>query len=288
MTDRRDLPRQLWVRFEAIHDLIYFSPRRAEQADALGLRGYWMGYFAFRAAPLGPVGPATVTALFFGFHRSRVGRALPDAWDYTTPQRAIAAREAAADAAIADIAGPSIERYHLTEAAELLWHAAQAADTAGRPLAAANQALPRSASPRVALWQATSVLREHRGDGHNAVLVSRGIRPAEAHLLKAAAGESDEHVLRTGRGFPDGEWENARSGLARRGFLDEAGRLTALGEAEHQAIEVATDRAAEQPWRALGDAGSARLLELLHPLAGAVVSTGLIPQPNPAGAVWTT
>ena len=89
MTEARELPRQLWVRFEAIHDLIYFSPRRGEQADALGLRGFWMGYFAFRAAPLGPVGPETVTAMFFGFHRSRVGRALPDAWDYTTPQRAL-------------------------------------------------------------------------------------------------------------------------------------------------------------------------------------------------------
>jgi hypothetical protein len=288
MTEARELPRQLWVRFEAIHDLIYFSPRRAEQADALGLRGFWMGYFAFRAAPLGPVGPATVTAMFFGFHRSRVARALPDAWDYTTPQRAIAAREAAVDAAIADIAGPSTEADHLAEAAELLWQAAQAADTAGRPLAAANQALPRSDNPRIALWQATSVLREHRGDGHNAVLVSRGIRPAEAHLLKAAAGETEEHILRTGRGFPDDEWDSARSDLTRRGLLDEAGRLTALGEGEHQAIEEATDRAAEQPWQALGAAGSARLLEVLHPLADAVIKTGLIPELNPAGTVWRT
>ena len=81
------LPRQLWLRLETIHDLTYFSPRRAEQSEALGLRGFWMSYFAFRAAPLGPVGPATVTAAFFGFHPSRVRRALPDAWDRTTPAR---------------------------------------------------------------------------------------------------------------------------------------------------------------------------------------------------------
>ncbi len=277
--------RELWYRFEVVHDILYFSPRTAEQAAALGLRGYWMGYFAFRAAPLGPVGPATVTAAFFGFHRSRVGRALPDAWTYTTPDAAIAAREAAVDAAIADVAGPSAGR--LDEVAELAWQAAQAADTAGRPLAAANQALPRSDNARVALWQATSVLREHRGDGHNAVLVSRGIRPAEAHLLKAAAGESDADGLRTGRGFPDDEWAGARADLRDRGMLDGDGHLTAAGRAERAEIEEATDRAARQPWEALGEDDTARLLALLHPLAVATLDSGLIPQPSPVGLVWT-
>jgi hypothetical protein len=279
-----ELARQLWQRFEVVHDVFYFSPHPAEAAKALGLRGYWMGYFAFRAAPLGPVGPATVTAVFYGFHRSRVGRALPDAWTYTTPEAVIAAREAAVDVALAELAGGD----DLGEAAELAWRAAQAADTAGRPLAAANQALPRSDSARVALWQATAVLREHRGDGHNAVLVSRGIRPAEAHLLKAGAGESDPDVLRTGRGIPAEEWAAAEEGMRARGLLDGDGRLTAAGQAEHEAIEAATDRAARQPWEAVGEEDSARLLALLHPLAAAVVGTGLLPLPNPVGLRWTT
>jgi len=280
--------RQLWQRFEVVHDVVYFSPHAAGAARALGLRGYWMGYFAFRAAPLGPVGPATVTAVFYGFHRSRVARALPDAWTYTTPQAAIAAREAAVDAALAELTGADLPAGDLDEAAGLAWRAAQLADTAGRPLAAANQALPRSGTARVALWQATAVLREHRGDGHNAVLVSRGIGPAEAHLLKAGAGESDPDVLRTGRGFPDDEWDAARAGLRDRGLLDGDGRLTAAGQAEHEAIETATDRVARQPWDALGEDGATRLLALLHPLAAAVVGSGLLPQPNPVGLLWTT
>jgi helix-turn-helix protein len=283
MTVTEELTRQLWQRFEMVHDVVYFSPHAAEAARALGLKGYWMGYFAFRAAPLGPVGPATVTAVFYGFHRSRVARALPDAWSYTTPEAAIAAREAAVDAALAELTDDDPG-----EAAELAWRAAQLADTAGRPLAAANQALPRSGTARVALWQATAVLREHRGDGHNAVLVSRGIGPAQAHLLKAGAGESPEDVLRTGRGFPDDEWEAARTGLRDRGLLDGDGRLTAAGQAEHEEIETATDRVARQPWEALGEDGAARLLALLHPLAAAVVRSGLMPQPNPVGLLWTT
>jgi len=38
----------------------YFAPESRAAADACGLRGFWMGYFAFRAAPLGAVGPDVV------------------------------------------------------------------------------------------------------------------------------------------------------------------------------------------------------------------------------------
>jgi len=272
----------MWFRYEPIHDVIYFSPRRTEQADALGMRGFWMGYFAFRAAPLGEASPELVAATFFGFHRNRVRRALPDAWSYTTAAKAIAARDAAADAALADL-GPIDD---LEEAAELAWQAASAADTAGRALAAAHQALPRSSNPRLALWQATSILREHRGDGHIAVLVARGIAPAEAHLLKSGAGDSDEQSLKVHRGFPDEEWAAARAGLVERGLLDEDGRLTAQGMAEHEAVEEATDAAAEQPWRAIGPAATARLRDLLDPIAAAVLRTGQIHKPNPRGMVF--
>lgn len=271
--------RELWYRYEPVHDVIYFSPRRTEQADALGMRGFWMGYFAFRSAPLGAVPPDVVGAAFFGFHRSRVHRALPDAWSYTTVEEALAARNAAVDAAMTDL-GP-IEG--LDEAAELAWLAASAADVSGRPLAAAHQAEPRPDNPRVALWQATAVLREHRGDGHVAVLVARGIGPIESHLLKSGSSESDEATLKLHRGFPDDEWAAARAGLVERGWLDADGRLTARGVAEHEAVEAATDAAAEQPWQAIGPAATARLRDLLDPVATTIRTSGLIPHPNPLG-----
>ena len=286
MTAGPSYARQVWMHYEAIHDVIYFSPRASEQAAALGMRGFWMGYFAFRAAPLGVVTPATVTAVFFGFHRSRVERALPDAWSYASPEEAISARERAVDQALRDVLGAPSGEYRLEEAAELAWRAAQAAETAGRPLAAGNQALPRSDNPRIALWQATSVLREHRGDGHNAVLVGRGIGPAEAHWLKIAAGESDGPMVKEGRRFPDAEWEDARRTLHAQGLLDGRGALTELGSEEHRAVERATDAAAEQPWSALHDGERARLLDLLRPVASAVIDEGLVPRLNGVGIVW--
>jgi hypothetical protein len=272
--------RELWERYELVHDVVYFSPHRTEQADALGMRGYWMGYFAFRSAPLGPVDPAVVGATFYGFHPGRVRRALPDAWSYTTPAAALAARAAAADAALADLGPVAAD---LDEVVELAWAAAQAADPAGRPLGAAEQAQPRPDNPRVALWQAATVLREHRGDGHVAALVAHGVAPMEAHLVKAGAGEMDGEVLRTLRGFPEPDWAAARDGLVRRGLLDAAGRLTPAGHDLHAAIEAATDAAAEQPWAALGPDRTARLRELLDPIADAVLATGLIPTANPVG-----
>jgi hypothetical protein len=276
--------RRLWTRYEPLHDVVYFSPYARAAAAALGLKGYWMGYFAFRAAPLGTIGPAAVTAAFYGFAARRVERALPDAWRYTTPEQALAARAEAAGRALREAFGAALE---IRTAADLLWESGQAADTAGRPLAAANQALPRPDDPVTALWQATTVLREHRGDGHNAVLVARGIGPVAAHQLKIAADETDGDMLKLGRGFTDDEWEAGRQALIRRGWLDAAGRLTADGVAEHRAVEEQTDRIAAGPWEALGPQRAEQALRALDPLRTAVAATGLIPVPGAVGVVET-
>jgi hypothetical protein len=278
--------RRVWQQLEPLHALTYFSPQVTEAGKRHGLRGFWMTYFAFRAAPMGAVEPATVTAAFFGFHRDFVARALPTAWQHLTPEQAVVAREAAVALALDEVFGPAGDESRFAEAADLAGEAALLADTAGRPLAAANQALPRSSNPRLRLWQASTVLREHRGDGHVAALVTGGIRPVEAHLIKIGAGESDGENLRTWRGFPDDEWTAGQAGVRSRGLTDDQGLLTKAGRTEHDAIEAATDAAAEQPWRALGDAGTARLVELLSPLTTQVLASGLIPRSNPIGLVW--
>lgn len=275
--------RRLWLRYELIHDLAYFSPQVLSRAAELGMPGFWMGYFAMRSAPLGLVDPAVVTATFFGFHQSRVAHALPDAWRYCTPEQALAARLAGVEDAIAEIAG---DQRAVVEAADLLWLAAQSVETAGRPLAAANKALPRPTTPAARLWQATATLREHRGDGHIATLVSLGVAPAEAHQLKIAAGESDTDVLRVGRGFPDDAWQQGADALVARGWLRENRSLTEPGRQAHADIEAATDRLAAQPWEGLGPDATRQVLALIHPIARTVAQSGLVPWPNPVGLVW--
>ena len=276
--------RRLWELLETVHDVVYFTDECRAAADALGLRGFWMGYFALRAAPLGPVGPAPVTALFHGFPPSLVARALPDAWARTTPAEALAARESSAAAALRRIAGPYLDdAATLVETLDLAGRAASRADTAGRALAAANQALPRPGDPVAALWQATTTLREHRGDSHVAVLVARRVPPLAAHLLKTAAGEADPDRLRAARPWPDGDWAAAEAELRRREWIVDAATLAPAGTAEHDEIERLTDAAAADPWEAIGRAATDRLAALLEPLADAVSESGVIPRGNPTG-----
>ncbi|MFD5268010.1 hypothetical protein [Streptomyces sp. NPDC058335] len=276
--------RTMWARFELVHDLVYFAPEVHLAAGELGMRGFWMGYFAFRAAPLGPVPASVVTSSFYVFHPDRVARAVPDAWGHAGPADVLAARERAMDAAMTRVFGAdTVGSAAMAEAADLAWEAAQGADTAGRVLGAANQALPRPAQPHVRLWQAVTTLREHRGDGHIAVLVGHGLGPVAAMVLKCAAGESDEELLRQTRKWDLAAWRAAQAGLSDRGWLTDDGRLTPAGTAAHAAVEAGTDTAAAAPWTALGPDATSRLGHLLAPLARTVRESGLLPEGNPVG-----
>ncbi|MEJ2887299.1 SCO6745 family protein [Actinomycetospora aeridis] len=273
-----DDARRLWTLLEPLHAVTYFTPEAREAADAVGLRGFWMGYVAQRAAPLGAVGPDAAWACFHGFHRDRITRALPDAWGFADPATCLEARLDGADRALRRLLG-DVEDPAVAEAADLAWTAAAAADAQGRVLAAANQGLPRPGAPHLALWQAATTLREHRGDGHVAVLVTRSVDPVSAHRLKTAAGESG--ALQESRRLDDEVWASAGEGLLARGWLDGDGALTLAGREAREAIERDTDRAAAGPWRALGGTATDRLAELLHPLA--VAAGDAIPFPNPIG-----
>ncbi|WP_251091877.1 hypothetical protein [Streptomyces sp. Caat 7-52] len=278
------MARALWERYEPVHDLVYFAPEARRAADGLGMRGFWMGYFALRAAPLGAAHPAVVTSCFYVFHPSRVARALPDAWAYAAPADVLAARWEAMDAAMTRLFGAdTVGSAAFAEAADLAWEAAAAADTTGRVLAAANQALERPDRPAARLWQGLTTLREHRGDSHVAVLVSLGLGPVEAMVLKAAAGESDGPFLRETRKWAEADWAAAVTRLRADGRLAADGSLTAAGLAVRAEAEALTDAAAEGPWAALGAGRSERLAALLEPLARSVEEAELLPPGNPVG-----
>lgn len=76
MPTRGDVARDLWRLLEPIHAVVYFAPEPLEEFRAAGYRGFWMGYFAGRAAPLGRVGADVVHALFYNFAYERVSRAV--------------------------------------------------------------------------------------------------------------------------------------------------------------------------------------------------------------------
>ena len=278
----RATARRLWALAEPFHALPYFADEARTAFAAAGLHSFWLGYFAGRAAPLGAVGPQVVTATFGSFAPAFVERSVPKIWTLTTPAAALAARLAGVDAAAQRALPGWADSTDAAEAAALARRAAEAVDVPGRPLAAANTGVPWPEEPHLVLWQALTTLREHRGDGHLAVLLQRGLLGLPALVLSAAAGMTTAEWLQRARGWSPEEWARAAGVLTDRGWL--AGEeLTDAGRALRADVEADTDRLAAGPWAALGEAGCDRLAELLVPVRHAVVAAGEWPAHNPIG-----
>ncbi len=265
-------PRSLWLCYEPYHDVTYFTPESVAETDALGCKGRWMGYFGMRAAPLGAAPAWLVTSLFYNFHPIRVNRALPDAWEVAAPAEYLAARLRGVDGALRRLLGAeALAGPDVVEAAGLAQAAAQWAPTAGRPLGAANAALPLPEEPHLALWQSLTTIRESRGDGHVAALVTAGLDPVEALVAFGADQGLTGDYLREARSVPADEWAAAERRLTERGVLHEPGALTGEGVELRESIEALTDEAAAAPWQELGEQGCDRLVELLAPLSLRIV-----------------
>jgi hypothetical protein len=73
--------RRMWALGEPFHALMYFADELRVAGEAAGLTGFWQTYSAFRAAPLGMVGPEVVTASFYNFAPSFVAGRVTSVWD---------------------------------------------------------------------------------------------------------------------------------------------------------------------------------------------------------------
>jgi hypothetical protein len=313
------MARSMWTLFEPIHAVTYFTAEARSAYEQAGLRGFWRGYFAGRAAPLGVAGPtvaaptgaggvavaaptgaasaAVVAASFFNFAPAFVARAIPGVWELITPEEALRVRLAGAAEGLGRLlAGQEAKA---AAAGDLLWRAIGELDFSGRVLAAANAALPvlpwedvtassassaSSASLAAAglsrLWQAATLLREHRGDGHFAALAAADIDGCEAVVLRCCLDLRREDMQPV-RGWTDEAWDGALSRLAARGWVDADGALTSAGREAHAAVEDATDRAASRPWARLGPEATAEIAAALTPLARACAAA--LPYPSPIG-----
>ncbi|MEU6620749.1 hypothetical protein ABZ926_08175 [Streptomyces litmocidini] len=277
--------RQMWHLLEPLHAVLYYAPEAFEEADALGYEtaDRWPSYFAWRAAALGPVGPVRVASAFYGFSPEKVARHVPAAWEVAAPADVLAARLRAVDRIYRSVLGEdAVASPELAEAAALARRAAGAAGHEGRPLAAAHAELPWPDAPHLVLWQAATILREHRGDGHIAALVAAGLDPAESLVSFAAVGAAPEPVFES-RGWSADAWRAARERLTARGLLDADGAATEEGRALRAEVERRTDELAAGPWDALGPEDTDRLADLLGGPWLAVIGSGLLPSENTLG-----
>ncbi len=294
-TNTAAIARRMWALFEPVHVISYFATAPREAFEQAGLRGFWRGYFAGRAAPIGLTGAAPVVASFFSFAPGMVARAVPGVWDLIMPRDALAVRQAGAVAALRSLLAlpdGSTVPAPVVAAADRLADLTADLGCAGRTLGAANAALPVPAESLARLWHAATVLREHRGDGHIAALVAADLDGPEALALRAGVDRADGglgHVsagwsrnqMQPARGWTDEEWDAAALRLAGRGLLQADGTATKAGVALHRDVEHATDVSAARPWAALRDKQVEELADLLLPVARACAA--VLPVPNPVG-----
>jgi cysteine desulfurase family protein (TIGR01976 family) len=165
---------------------------------------------------------------------------------------------------------PLLDAPELAEAVALARRATEGCTPDGRPLYAAHADLEWPESLPLQLFHAITLLREHRGDGHVAVLVAEGVSGLESpsstsrratpgrasRCASAAAGRPSSGTPPSGA---------CGAGLARRvRALHRAGRRRAAH------VEARTDALALPPWERLGEDDCRRLRALVRPLSTAV------------------
>jgi hypothetical protein len=247
-----------------------FSEVCNEAFLAIGMRNYWDGYFAGRAAPLGLAPAGVVHAVFYNFADGEVARHIPWVWGKTTPEEAIAVRERGSAAALRQMIGELADSPGLVRVADLATRAAVSAPTEGRALYAGLRALDVPEEPVARLWHAATLLREHRGDGHNAALVAHCIGGTEAHVLLALSlGMKAEQFGRVHH-LPEAQLAGVVDGLRGRGLVNAAGGFTDAGRETRERIEALTDELAAPAYDVLSAHDLDELVAGLEPIAAAI------------------
>ena len=260
--------RRLFQLVEPVAVVTYMADEPTEAVMALGLGNVWDAYFAGRAAPLGrQVPPEVVHALFYNFADGEVARHIPRVWDTVTPEAANAAREQGTVAALRRILGELADTPGVVRAGDLALKAGTSARTEGRALYAAVRTLPVPAEPVARLWHGANLLREHRGDGHVAALVTAGIGGTEAHVLHALSeGTPAERFGRVSH-LPQARLAVVVDGMRTRGLVGADGWLTAAGGQVKERVETLTDELAAPAYDILEPDELDQLVDDLEPLA---------------------
>lgn len=267
--------RRMHQLIEPIHLTVLFAEEPNEALRALGLRdNYWDGYFAGRAAPLGRATAATVHAIFYNFQPDEVARHIPYVWEHTTPEQALAARLTGVVEALRRILGDLGDDDRVARSAATMERAALSAPPEGRALYAGLRALPCPDEPVARLWHAATMLREHRGDGHNIALVTEGVGGTEAHALHALSeGMAAEKFGRIHH-LPATKLAAVRETMHSRGLVDDEGWLTAEGRALKQRVEDRTDELAFPAYAVLSGAEREQLVADLEPISAKLEAAG--------------
>ncbi len=274
MATHQPIARRMYGLIEPICLVTFFSDEPNETLAAIGFRNYWDGYFASRSAPLGRVPAEVVHAAFYNFADGEVARHIPRVWDVATPEAAFAAREQGCVMALRRILGDIADAPGIARAADLATKAATSAPIEGRVMYAGLRALPQPEEPVARLYHAATMLREHRGDGHIAALVTAGVGGIEAHVLFALAEGIPAEKFGRIHHLPEVQLTAVVDGMRACGLIDDSGWLSDAGRETRERVESLTDELAEPPYEGLEPSELDQLIADLEPIAAALSATG--------------
>lgn len=280
--------RRLGGALEPVIGSVYFSPECHASYEALGfgpssltVRGVAMpnaiAYPVSRGSLLGQVRGSVVAAAFAVFEPNGIAAAVEFGWTLTDASTICDARERGAVAQLERVLG--VDPAGRERVAQLLRIATDGLAMGPRSLAAGAAVAPVLDHPLGEIFRLGDVLREFRGDSHNAAWAAEGLDATQIGLLTELYwGLSLRSYART-RGWSREQFDAAESSLRTRGAIDAAGAFTDAGRALRESIEAATDLQMIPVLERLGDQVN-ELIELLTPwgvdlrAAGAYLSSG--------------
>lgn len=268
----RSLVAELGAVTNLVHGFVYFAPEATAAYREVGLADR-QHYVASRAAAMGSVSPAVVAATFFNFEPRHLAADLAGAWDAAAPDDVQRARMHAAGTVL-QRCGAGVDPALVARATELAGAMIEHIPFEGRPLAAANRAVPEPEEPWSRLWQRITVLREWRGDAHVAALVVAPVDAVEALILHAATEQVPRAALLDTRQWSDEAWQGGVDRLVARGLVEPDETFTDRGRTFREEIESATNRACQVMVDAVGDEAAAELFEALRPIRRALLDAG--------------
>jgi hypothetical protein len=215
----------------------------------LGLN-FLTGYVWGRAAALGEPSPAVVAAAFAVFEPGLIGVLYEQGRAAVDRASLVEVRTRATVDSLAAV----LDGADVAPVVAALRRGIDAADGAGRPLFAGLAAQPWPEHPVGQLWRACDLLREHRGDSHNAAWVAAGLDPATTNILTEVWLGMPLLRYSASRGWPAEVLEAAARRLRDAGLLD-ADRLTPSGRQFRDEIEAQTDAAQRTVITAIDDLG---------------------------------
>lgn len=227
--------RRLRDALEPIATQGWWSRPAGERMMALGV-DFFPGYVWGRAAALGAPPASVVVATFGVFEPGLICSVYHSAVATVARDEILAARADGGAASVGSVA----DEAECAAIADPLLDVLDGLDGLGRPLFSGLRSLPVPSSPAGRLWRAAELVREHRGDGHLAALVSAGLDAAEANVLTERSLGFGLGEYSGTRGFGLEALAAAVTRLEGRGWMN-GNDLTDAGRNARAAIEGATD-----------------------------------------------